>query len=266
MQQAITDMDKTPELKQAIAPLREQLINHPMYGSLQTMEDLQLFSEQHVFAVWDFMTLLKALQLRLTCTDIPWVPVGNAETRYLINEIVLGEESDIDLQGKRTSHFELYLQAMEAIGADTGVINNLVRQMRRGANLVDVLPQLPVPKSVKDFVRYTFDIATTAPVHVQAAVFTFGREDLIPDLFMGIVRELSVAYPQLDIFRYYLERHIEVDGEHHSQLAMQMVSLLCGNDAVKWQEATDAAKAALEKRIQLWDGIYQRKGSRYIAV
>jgi hypothetical protein len=259
-------MDRIPQLQKAIAPLREQLIQHPMYASLQTVEDLQLFAEQHVFAVWDFMTLLKALQRNLTCTELPWIPVGNAETRYLINEIVLGEESDVDQAGKRVSHYELYLQAMEEMGADTGVINNLVRQMRRGANLVDVLPGLPVPASVKDFVRYTFDIATTAPMHVQAAVFTFGREDLIPDLFMGIVRELSAAYPQLETFRYYLERHIEVDGENHSQLAMQMVSLLCGHDALKWQEATDAARTALEKRLQLWDGIYQRRGSRYLAV
>jgi hypothetical protein len=101
-------------IKDAIAPLRETIIQHLLYRRIQHIDDIRLFMQYHVFAVWDFMSLLKSLQNRLTCTTIPWMPAGNAATRFLINEIVTGEESDLAPNGARTSHFELYLQAMFA--------------------------------------------------------------------------------------------------------------------------------------------------------
>ena len=215
-----------------------------------------MFTGYHVFAVWDFMSLLKSLQQKLTCTTTPWVPIGSANTRYLINEIVLGEESDVDESGNRTSHFELYLNAMKKMGADTTPIDQLLIYLQNGISVQQAMEQLQLPNAIKDFVGYTFNIIEKAPVHVQAAVFTFGREDLIPDMFMGLVKDLSAQYPeQLSVFKYYLERHIEVDGDHHSHLAMEMVAELCGEDALKWEQATEAAIASLKQRKYLWDAV-----------
>ncbi len=242
-------------LRKEIAPIRQQLTNHSLYAEMQTVQQLQQFTQWHVFAVWDFMSLLKSLQTSLTCTTAPWVPVGNADTRYLINEIVLGEESDVDAQGKRTSHFELYLQAMQQMGADTTLMEQLIAYLQNGVTVTDALHKLQMPDAIKNFVLHTFHIIQQ-PVHIQAAVFTFGREDLIPDMFIGIVKELSVSHAEkLSIFKYYLERHIEVDGDHHSHLAMEMVNTLCGTDADKWRGATIASYQALEKRKELWDAV-----------
>ena len=243
-------------LQNAISTARQQLVNHPLYSQLQTLHQIQLFTSYHVFAVWDFMSLLKALQQNLTCTTTPWVPVGSANTRYLINEIVLGEESDVDEHGNRTSHFELYLKAMQQLGSETTVIEQLLAYITNGVEVVTAMNKLNMPTAIKEFVGFTFDIVQHHPAHVQAAVFTFGREDLIPDMFIGLVRDLSATHPeQISTLKYYLERHIEVDGDHHSHLAIEMVAELCGNDAVKWQQATDAAILALEKRKLLWDSI-----------
>ncbi|MFN4285662.1 MAG: DUF3050 domain-containing protein [Lacibacter sp.] len=243
-------------LLKTIAPVREQIIHHPLYPQLQTPADLQVFARYHVFAVWDFMSLLKSLQRNLTCVEVPWVPRGSAATRYLINEIVTGEESDVDADGNRVSHFELYLQAMEAMGADATPVQQLLLHLQNGVPVQQALQQLQLPEAVQQFCGFTFELVQQAPVHVQAAVFTFGREDLIPDMFHELVVRLSEAYPrQLSTFRYYLERHIEVDGDHHSQLALQMVQELCGNDAARWQEAATYSKRALELRKQLWDAV-----------
>lgn len=243
-------------LQERISGVRQEIIQHPLYPRLQELQDLQQFTQYHVFAVWDFMSLLKSLQRHLTCVSLPWTPIGSANTRYLINEIVTGEESDVDAAGNRTSHFELYLQAMQQLGANTTAIEQLIVHLQQGIPVQQALQQLQLPKAVSDFCSFTFSLVEQAPVHVQAAVFTFGREDLIPDMFHELVIRLSQRYPQqVATFKYYLERHIEVDGDHHSQLAMQMVQELCGNNEQKWNEAATACVEALRLRKGLWDGV-----------
>ncbi len=243
-------------LQTEITPLRNQLVNHPVYAHIRTLPQLRLFMEHHVFAVWDFMSLLKALQRNLTCVDLPWVPVGTAETRYLINEIVLGEESDVDEAGKRISHFELYLEAMAQAGCQLTPVQEFLHQIRRRKGVAESMKEAGIPSASVDFVSSTFDVIDTGKSYLQAAVFTFGREDLIPGMFISFVRELSSRNPgNVDILKYYLERHIEVDGDHHSHLAYRMTEELCGDDEAKWQEATREVKKALLARIRLWDAI-----------
>jgi hypothetical protein len=248
--------DRITLLKSEIQPLREQLIQHELYKHINSLEELTVFMDHHVFAVWDFMSLLKSLQQKLTCTVTPWMPTGNANTRYLINEIVTGEESDVDEAGNRTSHFELYLRAMQQAGSEAVAINDLFSELNFGKHIDEALIIADIPMAARNFVQHTFEVIESPKNHVQAAVFTFGREDLIPDMFVSIVKELSQQLPgKVDILLYYLERHIEVDGDHHSQLAYQMTAELCGGDDTKWQEATEAVKEALQIRIDLWDGI-----------
>lgn len=243
-------------LKQAVEPLKQQLTQHRVYEQITDIADLHVFMQHHIFAVWDFMSLLKVLQRSLTCVTLPWVPKGDANTRYLINEIVAGEESDVDEAGNRTSHFELYLQAMEQTGCSTAQIGQLLEALQAGKNVPAALQDCKAPQAVADFVNNTFDVVDSGKDHVQAAVFTFGREDLIPGMFITFVRALHQQTPEkISIFKYYLERHIEVDGDHHSILASQMTESLCGNDPQRWEEATVAVKEALQSRIQLWDAI-----------
>ena len=244
------------QLKIAIEPSRAKLLAHPVYHQIQTLTELQKFAQVHVFAVWDFMSLLKSLQQKLTCVQTPWVPVGSANTRYLINEIVLGEESDVDEFDNRISHFELYQQAMHQMGASTVAIENLIQGIHSGKSIEQAISEIDCANSIKDFLNFTFKIVNHASAHVQAAVFTFGREDLIPDMFTRLLEKLVAETPEkVSIFKYYIERHIEVDGGHHSHLALEMVSELCGEDAVKWKEAEQASIEALQIRAKLWDAV-----------
>ncbi|MBX2905278.1 MAG: DUF3050 domain-containing protein [Taibaiella sp.] len=247
--------NRLEQLQKDIQPLRETLVHHPLYASITNIGQLRTFMEHHIFAVWDFMSLLKALQRELTCVDVPWVPRGNANTRYLINEIVTGEESDVDAQGNRMSHFELYLAAMQQSGADTSRINAMLRALADGEGVRGALKNCCADGSISNFVNTTFDVIATGKPHVMAAVFTFGREDLIPGMFLSFVAELNKQGHNADIFQYYLERHIEVDGDHHSHLAYEMTAQLCGDDDSKWKEARAAVEQALHARVGLWDAI-----------
>jgi Protein of unknown function (DUF3050) len=253
----MTKSTRIQALIDAVEPYKQKLIEHSVYGSVKSVDDLTLFMQSHIYAVWDFMSLLKYLQLQLTCVSIPWVPVGNPHTRYLINEIVTDEESDVDEQGVRMSHFELYLKGMQNAGSKIDQVEEFISLITTGkVEPLKALAQVGAPLHVQEFVKSTFDVIKQQKPHVAAAVFTFGREDLIPGMFISFVRHLHKDEPEkFSIFKYYLERHIEVDGDHHAHLAHEMTSVLCGDDDEKWAEATEACKAALQARIDLWNGI-----------
>jgi hypothetical protein len=229
------------------------VIAHPLYASLNTRAAIITFMEHHVFGVWDFMSLLKSLQRNLTCVAVPWVPTGPTDSRRLINDIVLAEESD-ELRGGHISHFEWYVAGMAEAMADHSVIDRFIDLIRAEEPVPRALETAGVPRAAAEFVTATWGLIGSGPVHCQAAAFAFGREDLIPDMFTQVV-VVNQQKGGLGTFVDYLERHIEVDGEAHTPMAMQMLADLCGEDEVKWRESTDTACAALAARSRLWDGI-----------
>jgi hypothetical protein len=236
-------------------PLRAALLDHPLYREIDRLESLRVFMEHHAFAVWDFMSLLKALQRRLGCVEVPWLPAGDPLGSRLVNEIVLAEESDDDGRGGFASHFQLYHRAMTRCGADTAALDGFLDELRRGRLVPAALETPGVPECARRFVRQTFRVIDGGDLCATAAAFTFGREDLLPAVFRRIVDELNVeACGGLDDFRYYLDRHIGLDEEEHGPMANRLLLSLCGSDASRWQAAEQAAANCLEARRGLWDG------------
>ncbi|GGE32006.1 DUF3050 domain-containing protein [Sphingobacterium cellulitidis] len=249
--------NKIQEINDFIQAERAQLLNHKLYHKIQRISDLQKFTEGHVNAVWDFMSLLKALQVKLTCTTIPWFASHSPVTRYLINEIVLAEESDEYIDGTRLSHFEMYIDAMKGLGADIDPIYNLIHNLQAGINIKDALEESNLDQRIIDFLNFTFDTIQAGETHKIASAFTFGREDLIPDMFTSILSSLKEQFPETDLTKivYYFQRHIDLDGDEHGPLAMKMIIELADNDDRKWKEMAETAKQALHYRIGLWDAI-----------
>lgn len=242
-------------LERRLEPLYARLANHPLYRSIQSLDHLHRFMEAHVFAVWDFMSLLKALQRGLTCVDVPWLPSPLPEARRLINEIVLGEESDL-YEGEALSHFELYRRAMQQCGASTLAIDSFLDRLSGHGTVETNLEQPYISSAAQVFVRSTFSFIASGELHIIAAAFTFGREDLIPGVFKAFIRDQDEQLSgKLALFRWYLDRHIEIDGEEHGPMSLRMVSGLCGSDSAKWQETETAAITAIEARLTFWDGI-----------
>ncbi|MGV3458824.1 MAG: DUF3050 domain-containing protein [Flavobacterium sp.] len=246
-------------IKENIAAQRQQLLTHPLYNDIKSIDDLRHFMEGHVYAVWDFMSLLKALQNKLTCTSVPWLAIGDPQMRYLINEIVLAEETDTNMHGERQSHFEMYVDAMEDLGADTNAIQDFINNVVETQNIFVSIKHSPLHDNIKAFLDFTFRVIDRGNAHEIAAAFTFGREELIPSMFTEILRNFRANFPEanLDSLIYYFERHIELDADEHGPMAMQMIESLCADDAIKWKEAEEVSKQALEKRLALWDAIHQ---------
>ncbi|MFF1903727.1 DUF3050 domain-containing protein [Kitasatospora sp. NPDC058218] len=240
-------------LQEAIDPLRREVVGHTVYGGLTSIGHVRTFLDRHVFAVWDFMSLLKSLQRELTCVDVPWVPNGPTASRRLINDIVLVEESD-ELGDGFTSHFELYVEGMRQAGADPAPVEAFLELLRAGTPVPEALKTAGVPQAAVDFTATTWEIIENAPVHCRAAAFAFGREDLIPDMFAQVIK-IDDPDGALTVFKDYLARHIEVDGEQHTPMAMQMLIDLCGEDDAKWTACAETVRLALRARVQLWTAI-----------
>ena len=236
---------------------RARLNSHSIYKSLNELDDIKIFMQFHIFAVWDFMSLLKKLQQLLTCTQTPWIAPVNRIAARLINEIVLEEESDLGPDGQYISHFDLYLEAMKPLNASSMIFNNFIQQLQSGMNVFDAIDKIP-HQSIRNFLNFTFKLIETGETHRIAAAFTFGREDIIPDMFMKIIKETNENSVESAPLRYYLQRHIELDGGHHGPLSEKLIDSLCKNDSSKIKEAVDTANEAIQLRIELWSFIEEQ--------
>jgi len=277
---------------------RNALVAHPIYERIDNLPALRIFMKNHVFAVWDFMSLVKRLQADLTWVGRePWLPPWDDVVCRLINDIVLGEESDEVEPGRYISHYELYHLAMLEMGSDATPMRTFERAMRAGTSPDEAIADVEVPDATKTFTLHTLAQARLG-THEVAAAFLVGREDIIPWMFRRILRRLDsrddplmrlqirLARERRRIpdrlwhrvpdrvqrwsrgleelrrdrrrhFRLYLERHIGVDEEHHAPMGKRMLRMLCEDDDTRWAEATEAARAALVVRCDLWDGILE---------
>jgi hypothetical protein len=253
----VDKMNNVKHVEDSIADLRYKLQNHVLYQNLENIEDVKIFMENHVFAVWDFMSLLKALQIKLTSIGTPWLPSENAKLSRFINEIVIAEESDMNEEGVPKSHFQMYLDAMNQVGANTEQIDNFIQSIKNGNSPLDGLSNSSINLKVSAFVKHTFSVIDTQQAHKIASAFTFGREDVIPDMFIKILDQSDKNNEKYNKLRYYLQRHIELDGDDHGPLSLMMIEELCGNDEQKWFEVQSVARESLQHRIALWDVINQ---------
>ncbi len=244
------------QFESTLAPWRERVVMHPLYAHLHDEASIRLFMEAHVFAVWDFQSLLKALQRLVTCVEVPWFPTSDPQARRLLNEIVLDEESDQAPGGGYLSHFEIYLQAMRECGANVTLIQTFLGRVSAGLPVEQALDASVLPPGVGPFVRATMAIARSTEPHRVAAAFAYGREEITPAMFRLLTDRLAELSPQLwGTLRYYLDRHIGTDRDRHGPQARLLVRRLCGNDEILWSEAAEAARTSLEARARFWDAI-----------
>jgi hypothetical protein len=240
--------------------LRKELAMHPVYAAVTNMDDLTIFMKHHAYSVWDFMSLVKYLQNQFAPARTPWLPHGDVKVRRFINEIVLEEESDEGLPLEDgsvvyTSHFELYLTAMEEVRKDSS------HEIRDFVNLVattsleNAMQNFIIPAPAKEFMATTFNFIKSGKPHVIAAAFALGREHIIPEMFRALLDTMNITKDQAEVFHYYLERHIHLDADQHGPMSLRMLEILCENDPLKIAEAEEAAINAIQARIRFWDGV-----------
>jgi hypothetical protein len=241
----------------ALSAKQEIIGAHPVFSAIRSIESLRLFMSWHVFAVWDFMCLVKRLQSELTSTQQVWMPPAAPLASRLINEIVLAEESDAMPDGSYKSHFELYLLAMQEVGADTAAIEQFIALLRQGESVGKALDRTPASYPVQQFVTRTMRTVTDGNVYQVLGSFFFGREHVIPEMFKSLLENWGMDKSDAPMFVYYLNRHIELDGENHGPAAARIINDLTQGNEHALRQLEHSAADAMNARIRLWDGLLE---------
>ena len=240
-----------------LCSLRTALLDHPIYTQVASVADLRRFMEDHVFAVWDFMSLLKRLQQDMTCITVPWFPADDAKAARLINDIVIGEETDVGPDGAYVSHLALYLRAMRDIGASTRQFEKFRSLVLVGMPVEVALARIGAPPHVQAFVAHTMALANSGSTEEVLAAFFYGREDIIPEMFRRLLDTLYGAKHNNDHLRrfiYYIDRHIELDGDSHGPMGRELLEDLAMNSPHARERALRAACRSIKARVELWNG------------
>ncbi len=238
-----------------ILQLNSVLENHPVYQSVQTLDDLKCFMEHHIYSVWDYMSLIKFVQSEIAPTTTPWVPKSDPSVRRFINELVMEEESDeTHIKGQYLSHFEFYQTAMKEIGADSTASMTFIENVKH-LGVSEAIFTSSIPHPSKEFCISTFNTISHGKVHTAAASLALGREHIIPKMFQKILQKSNINELNAPIFHYYLKRHIELDGDSHAPLSIKLLEGLCKGDSLKIEESKQAVVSALRARLKFWDGV-----------
>ena len=242
------------ELRAAIDPARKRLVDHPLYDAVDSLSRLRQFMGTHVFPVWDFMCLAKRLQRDLTSLDTLWRPPQHPDLSRFINKVIVAEESDAGPDGEAISHCELYIQAMEDVGASTKSICQFIDAIENRIDIEVALSHADVPRAASVFVRHTLDTVMSGSTVEVLSSFVFGREDLIPEMFQRLLPRWGSSRTA-SRFAYYVRRHIELDGDDHGPASRRALITLAGNDPVAWKSARRSAERAIAARMALWDHV-----------
>lgn len=247
-----------------ILDLRQKLTRHPLYQRIDSMEALRCFMESHVFAVWDFMSLVHAMKRHLSPQRQLWTPGPSPAHLRTVYEILRDEETDswphpADGTLHTTSHFQMYRMAMSEVGADTRAIDELVGHASRSSTVPeDVAQWMQLPDDLRGFLNLHLCLVREDEFPAISAAFYYGREAILPDLFEQVLAQPWFQQSKAPLFVTYCQRHIELDGDSHGDLARQIFQWATQDDPQKEAMGLEAAVQTLQARLSMLDGVLIR--------
>jgi Protein of unknown function (DUF3050) len=170
---------------------------------------------------------------------------------------VIGEETDVDPDGSYVSHLDLYLRAMAEVGASTRQFETFRSLTQAGTSVEAGMVRTGVPPHVRSFVAHTLTLAQSGSTEEVLAAFFYGREDIIPEMFGRLQKTvLSTKHDEdrLRYFIYYVERHIELDGDSHGPMGRELLEGRVADSPQRNEWALRAACNSIQARIELWNG------------
>lgn len=226
------------------------LANHKLYERVNDELSLRLFMEHHVICVWSYNFLLREIHQELVGLIHPLNSQSQKEAIRLVSEMILEEELEEQQDGSLLSHFEIYLEAMQDLGANISPIVSFFDLQDSGQNWQTALKHARFPTAVSRYARKMNRFAQ-APLHEKAAALFYEGEPFIPDTFLLRIGQLGNTV-KIGRLLDYFERHIEGLRSPGFSASGRLVEILCNNDEKMSLEAEQSAEEAMKNRVELW--------------
>lgn len=237
----------------------QMLESHKLYDRIFDDYSLRLFVEHHVVCVWSYNYLLRNIYQELVSMIQPLNSQAQKEALRIISEAILEEEVEEQTDGSLLSHLEIYLEAMQELGADVGPILSFFDMQESGASWQESLAASHFPASVAQYARSMGELFER-PLHERAAVLFYEGEPFIPDTFLNRLGQLGARHDVNRLLDYF-ERHIEGLKRPGFSTSGRLVEIFCGDNPQLNDEAEKAAEQAMQIRIDLWNKLSDNLGA-----
>jgi hypothetical protein len=140
---------------------------------------------------------------------------------------------------------------MRDIGASTRQFEKFRSLVLVGIPVEVALARIGAPPHVQAFVAHTMALANSGSTEEVLAAFFYGREDIIPEMFGRLLNTLYRAKHNNDRVRnfiYYIDRHIELDGDSHGPMGRELLEDLLANSPNRVEQARRAACSSIDAR------------------
>ncbi len=231
----------------------QMLETHKLYERVSDENALRTFVEHHVICVWSYSFLLRNIYQELVSVIHPLNSQGQKEAIRLISEIILDEEVEEQHDGSLMSHMEVYMEAMQDLGADLGPIVTFFDMQDAGADWQDALEAAEFSPAITEYARCIGSFFKR-PLHERAAILFYEGEPYIPDQFLSKLGLLSSKHRTHRLLDYF-ERHIEGLKRPGFSAAGRLVEIFCGDSDAFNEAAEKAAECAMKARIEFWNQV-----------
>lgn len=240
-----------------VAHESSELAQHPVLEAVSSEAALRVFMRSHVYTVWTHISLVKRLQHELSNMAVPWVPPRSRLAARLINELVTGVECDLDTDGMPISHYELYLDAMTDVTADSQSVRRFVQLVDDGsASALDkAFDAASTPQHVRAYVRHALRVARQGSLAQVLGCFLHGRDISLQQSITRLLAEWTRTSPALPRLAYYLERHSQLECGRHADRLQRVVQELDSTSPRFADDVLASARESLGTRIRFWDGV-----------
>ena len=236
-------LSESQKLIKLIEAKTQKLSHHEVYSKVTSRAQISCFMSYHIFAVWNFIKLLKSLQIKTSIALRSQALECSGETRDLIGKIVFAEESELYPYGQPTEYFAVYLGAISELEVNSNFLWTFLTSKH---SLQSLKP------GIQELVGYNLTLAETGTIGEIAAAFFCGREPVSYQLFTSIIKILKQDGKECPNLINYTEKLNQENSRQVGTLVLKLLDYFCKDETDK-VFALQAGLEALNLREQLWN-------------